>query len=755
MGQYSKAIITVAGQSLIAKAIAGEAQLNITKAKTSDYKYPDDTDYKALTDMEGVKQVLELPETKVLRNDLIQTRVLFSNEEIKATYYIHNIGLYVNDGTKEVLFCIVTADIPDEMPQYNGVAATSYIYNIQNVVKDAETIHITVSTAGNATIQDVMDRVDGTGGDISETVIETLEPIDTKYPVPSAGESTKVFMGKVKKYIEDTKPLDEDMFVYVATTGSNTTGDGTSSKPYQTINYALSKIPRNLNGYSATVNMSAGLYAEDVTLSGFTEELKLVLAGDILINNLVVRGCKVACNSNDSSIMRTMTTQYIHVTKYGSLAVWNGVNILTNGYLQDQPYATRRCSICVSEGSVNIWGTVNIIGNTDIGVAVHSIADCFINNINTIAGTVLSLGTFIGAGSSVTYLKNNLSASALQWTDAGTVVSSYGAVIGTLRDNITLYVATTGSDSTGGGTSAEPFKTIQYAINTLPKDLGSKTATIIVEEGTYSENVVISGFYSGSLILHSTAGLALSDAHKINSITCSNNSARVYIYGFNLVTSVSDAFQGVCCVDIILRFITAKQSTISSGYTGFYFDACRARIESCLVANKTTGVSAYNSSVGSFIWSSASTGNTIGVLANINSIVNTTGIQPAATISQQTAGGMFVKENGTQVSGIISSGLSCTWANLSGGYIRHGNINGTAMVTIQISISLTTVLNIGETYVIYGFPKTLVDTGVCCHATDMFDRSHLSTNGNIYVRVKSGNAPGNILVFNCTYLTNS
>uniref|UniRef100_UPI0006CF5383 hypothetical protein n=1 Tax=Clostridium sp. NkU-1 TaxID=1095009 RepID=UPI0006CF5383 len=108
MGQYNKAITTAAGENLIARAVAGEIQLDITKAKTSDYKYPDSTDFKALTDLQGVKQVMDYPETKVLSNilsnNLIQTRTLFSNEEIEKTYYIHNIGLYAMDGTQEVLF---------------------------------------------------------------------------------------------------------------------------------------------------------------------------------------------------------------------------------------------------------------------------------------------------------------------------------------------------------------------------------------------------------------------------------------------------------------------------------------------------------------------------------------------------------------------------------------------------------------------------------------------------------------------------
>ena len=203
MGQYNKAVLTAAGERLIARTLAGEIQLNITKAKTSNYIYPAGTDFKSLTDMQEIKQTVSGPTTAVYNDTMIQTRVLFSNEEIVSTYYIHNIGLYAMDGTQEVLFCIVTAESPDEMPQYNGVASTSYIYNIQNVVQDAAQLNITVNPSGTATIQDVLERVDATGGNISETVIDNLETIDTKYPVPAAGETTKVFMGKVTKFIND------------------------------------------------------------------------------------------------------------------------------------------------------------------------------------------------------------------------------------------------------------------------------------------------------------------------------------------------------------------------------------------------------------------------------------------------------------------------------------------------------------------------------------------------------------------------
>ena len=43
------------------------------------------------------------------------------------------------------------------------------------------------------------------GGDVSEMTVKTLETITTEFPVPVAGESTKTFLGKVKKFFEDTK----------------------------------------------------------------------------------------------------------------------------------------------------------------------------------------------------------------------------------------------------------------------------------------------------------------------------------------------------------------------------------------------------------------------------------------------------------------------------------------------------------------------------------------------------------------------
>lgn len=261
MGQYKKAIITAAGEGLIAKAIAGEIQLNITKAKTSDYKYPEGTDLKKMTDMRGVKQVMTSPETKVLETSLIQTRLLFSNEGIQATYYIQNIGLYALDRDREVLFCIVTAETPDEMPKYNKVASTSFIYNINNVVQGAEQLSITVNPSGSASIQDVMERVKSMGGDISETVICELDLISEKFPIPSTGEKTKTFLSKVKKSLEDWKIFKDGIITMGQLVNNGLTtepGFALDARYGKSLQDQINTTKSNLNDKAPTQHASAG-----------------------------------------------------------------------------------------------------------------------------------------------------------------------------------------------------------------------------------------------------------------------------------------------------------------------------------------------------------------------------------------------------------------------------------------------------------------------------------------------------------------
>ena len=70
-----------------------------------------------------------------------------------------------------------------------------------------------------------------------------------------------------------------------------------------------------------------------------------------------------------------------------------------------------------------------------------------------------------------------------------------------VSNKTTIYVAASGNDASGDGTESKPFKTIQKAVNSIPKDLGNKEIIINVASGTYPEEVMISGFYGGMLRL--------------------------------------------------------------------------------------------------------------------------------------------------------------------------------------------------------------------------------------------------------------
>lgn len=72
-------------------------------------------------------------------------------------------------------------------------------------------------------------------------------------------------------------------------------------------------------------------------------------------------------------------------------------------------------------------------------------------------------------------------------------------VIGTARDNENIYVSTSGNDASGDGSESAPFKTIQKAIDSIQKNLDNRTITIYVKSGTYAEDILVSGFYGGTL----------------------------------------------------------------------------------------------------------------------------------------------------------------------------------------------------------------------------------------------------------------
>ncbi len=99
--------------------------------------------------------------------------------------------------------------------------------------------------------------------------------------------------------------------------------------------------------------------------------------------------------------------------------------------------------------------------------------------------------------------------------------------------NITYYVDPTNGNDENEGTENAPFKTIQKAIDSLPKIINHEVR-ILLEDGIYNENITISGFIgTGEL---SIRGRNLNKETVIinGKIRVTSNNIRIYIAFFTL-----------------------------------------------------------------------------------------------------------------------------------------------------------------------------------------------------------------------------
>lgn len=77
--------------------------------------------------------------------------------------------------------------------------------------------------------------------------------------VPATGDYTAAMVGAVAG-------LSSNLTLYVATTGNDSNSGLDSSHPLATINAAIAKIPQDLGGYSAVINIANGEYTELIEL---------------------------------------------------------------------------------------------------------------------------------------------------------------------------------------------------------------------------------------------------------------------------------------------------------------------------------------------------------------------------------------------------------------------------------------------------------------------------------------------------------
>lgn len=211
MGVYNSTVITTAGQNLFASALAGGVAVLFTSVKTSTHIYPAGTDLTALTSLQNIVQSVEPSSADVYNNNVVQVSARLSNTGVNSAYLMQTIGLYakLESGT-ETLVGVLTASTPDEMPVYDAESPSAFIFNIQMLIGNAESITFNVNDTGTATVADIIrlqnqinNRIISNGGDLSNAIFQTSVANSTRFPIPAAGDSAKVVLGKIIKFFRD------------------------------------------------------------------------------------------------------------------------------------------------------------------------------------------------------------------------------------------------------------------------------------------------------------------------------------------------------------------------------------------------------------------------------------------------------------------------------------------------------------------------------------------------------------------------
>lgn len=153
MGKYNGAIITSAGQNLIAQAIAQGQTVTFTTMQASSNAYPSSTDFEALTSLIDVEATADISYAGVYNNNVVQISARIDNTGVETAYLINTLGVFAQVGSATpILLAVITAVTPDQMPVYDANNPSAFIYNVQITVQNAESISVSVNPAGTVNV---------------------------------------------------------------------------------------------------------------------------------------------------------------------------------------------------------------------------------------------------------------------------------------------------------------------------------------------------------------------------------------------------------------------------------------------------------------------------------------------------------------------------------------------------------------------------------------------------------------------------
>lgn len=157
MAQFSKLIVTQAGQELISGMLAGTGSgVRFTRVCVSAAEY-DLSEAEKLTELADIRMTSPISHAERSGENTVTVECSFTNETLGEGFYIRTIGLLAEtaDGG-EILFA-VTAEQSGNcyMPPFKGITVSGVVVKLIVAVGNAESISIETNSAAVAAISDI------------------------------------------------------------------------------------------------------------------------------------------------------------------------------------------------------------------------------------------------------------------------------------------------------------------------------------------------------------------------------------------------------------------------------------------------------------------------------------------------------------------------------------------------------------------------------------------------------------------------
>lgn len=238
--------------------------------------------------------------------------------------------------------------------------------------------------------------------DYPEVTQEDLENGGNVYQLPFVKFTKTVSgIGTFTVELEEIKYLTGDTTLYVSASGSDSSGDGTEESPFESIQYALDSLPKNLNDYAVTVNVAGGTYTEDVIISGFYGGTLNFNFGICSVKTLSVYEANVIMNGTQLSFAAAGATYGLYCHRGANVICQ--LPIIVSGAKNGVYAVFGSCFSANSNVTVNSC-THAVSAMHTANVYIRSLAGTLNNNAVQASAGFVSLGSIATSMASTVYL---------------------------------------------------------------------------------------------------------------------------------------------------------------------------------------------------------------------------------------------------------------------------------------------------------------------------------------------------------------